>query len=417
MRTIKLVLVLISIGVLNLAANDNKDSNKEVSNEELQAIVKTLKKIKISGYLQTEYQYGQQDASLNVGGENENPEHPFNRIGIRRGRVKFAFQEGIATAVFQLNMNEKGVTIKDLYLDLTAPWNKYSFVRAGVFNLPFGYEIEYSSSQRETPERAMVIQKLFPDQRDLGGMITFQPNEKSALHFITLQAGLFSGNGINKDMDNHKDFVGQITTSALKYGIFDFGFGFSYYNGGVYQGSEKVYKMKDRGFVVDDNEKNIGKYAKREYFGLNLEVAAKNSFGNTKLHTEYIWGTQPGTDKSSKSLITTSISTADTYIRNFRGGYVMLVQNLGSSPLAALAKYDWYDPNTKVSKNEIGLNGTGKADISYNTIGLGIMWNINKQLRMQTYYEWVMNEKSENLEGYTHHRKENVLTCRLQYKF
>lgn len=417
MRTAKLVFIFIFICMLNIKAKDEKDNNQELSNQELLAIVNTLKKIKISGYIQSEYQYGQQDASLSVGGANENPNRPFNRIGIRRGRIKFAFQEGITKAVFQLNITDKGVSVKDAYMDVVAPWNKNTFARAGAFNLPFGYEVLYSSSQRESPERAMIIQKLFPDMRDLGAMLTYQPNENSTLNFMTFQLGLFSGNGVYKDLDNHKDLAGHIMANSLSYGIFSIGLGVSYYNGGVYQGTENIYKMKDHAFVLDQNANNKGKYAKREYFGFDVEVVAKNSFGNTKLTTEYIWGTQPGTSSSSKSFVGSTLNVTDTYIRNFRGGYAMLVQNIAQSPFATVAKYDWYDPNTKVSKNEIGLNNTGKADISYTTLGLGMLWNINKQLRLQTYYEWVMNEKSENLKGYTHHRKENVLTCRLQYKF
>ena len=45
---------------------------------------------------------------------------------------------------------------------------------AGVFNRPFGHEIGYSTSGLESPERATIIQYFFPDERDLGAMLTLR---------------------------------------------------------------------------------------------------------------------------------------------------------------------------------------------------------------------------------------------------
>ena len=95
----------------------------------------------------------------------------------------------------------------------------------------------------------------------------------------------------------------------------------------------------------------------------------------------------------------------------------MLVQDIGFQKLSAVIKYDWYNPNTKVSGDQIGLNNTNTGDISYNTIGLGMLWSATKNLRLQAYYEIVNNEKSKNLEGYEVNRKDNGFTLRLQYGF
>jgi len=81
----------------------------------------------------------------------------FNRIGIRRGRMKFEYNDGIGTGAVQIEVNDKGVSFRDLYIGIKDPWTKRSQLMAGVFNRPFGYEVCYSTSSLESPERATII--------------------------------------------------------------------------------------------------------------------------------------------------------------------------------------------------------------------------------------------------------------------
>ena len=155
--------------------------------------------VKFSGYIQSQYQYGEKDAALKVGTSNENPEESFNRIGIRRGRFKLTATDGkLASGVFQVDVTEKGVGFKDAYLNLKDPWFNTIQLRAGIFDRPFGNEISYSSSRRESPERSTLFQTLFPEERDLGAMLILQPAKTSVWNILKLEAGLFAGNGINR---------------------------------------------------------------------------------------------------------------------------------------------------------------------------------------------------------------------------
>ncbi len=408
----------------NVSAQESTDKSiidrlekLEQENKTQSEAVKKLQKLKVSGYIQTQLQHGEKDASLKVGAGNGDKEKSFNRIGIRRGRIKFAYDEKLVSGVFQLDVTEKGVSFKDAYLNIKDPWIGSTALKAGIFDRPFGYEISYSSSRRESPERSMIFQTLFPDERDLGGMLTLQAPKTSPLNFLKLEAGLFAGNGIKQETDNRKDFIGHLSANKAVSRNFKIGAGISYYNGGVYQGTENVYKMKGSGFELNNNASNKGEFAKREYIGFDAQLSLTSPLGLTQLRGEYLFGTQPGTESSSKSPNASSLPTNDTYIRNFGGGYAMLVQDLGTLPVSAVVKYDWYDPNTKASGNEIGLNHTAKGDISYNTLGLGVLWQANSNIRLQAYYELVTNEKTENLSGFSDNRKDNVLTMRLQYKF
>lgn len=374
--------------------------------------------LKVSGYIQGQAQWGEENASLKVGTANENPDESFSRMGIRRGRIKFTYNTGgIALGVFQLDATEKGVNVKEAYLAVKDPWLKTSsLLKAGVFDCPFSNETNYSSSLRESPERSIISQTLFPDGRDLGVMIALQPAKTSALNFLKLEAGVFAGNGIKQETDSRKDFMGHLTATK-KFENMELSGGVSYYNGGVYQGTENVYSMEDGAFKLNNNAQNKGSFAKREYMGLDAQLGTKSPLGNTRLRAEYLVGKQPGTASGSKSPNAAVLPATDTYLRNFSGGYIILVQDLGKLPLAAVIKYDWYDPNTKISGNEIGSGNTGKGDIAQNTLGLGALWHISAALRLQAYYEINSNEKTENTAGYEKDREDNVFTLRMQYKF
>ncbi len=423
--TMKKQLLCLWAALAALTATAQEASKSDAGNVEdrvssLEKDVQKLKKLKISGYIQGQYQYGQEDASLKVGNKsNENDDKGFNRMGIRRGRIKFVYEEGIASGVFQLDITENGVKFKDAYINVKDPWIKSMALRAGIFDRPFGYEISYSSSRRESPERSTVFQTLFPDERDLGGMLVLQAPGSSAWSALKLEAGLFAGNGVKPETDNKKDFIGHLSFNKPLGEVVTLGAGVSYYYGKVYQGTQQVYKMDGDVFVLDDSESNLGKYAKREYMGVDAQLGISTAAGMTKLTAEYLFGQQPGTQASTKSPNSDKRPESPTYVRKFNGGYAMLVQDLGKLPVSVVAKYDWYDPNTKVKKDQIGKvdSGTGDADIAVNTIGFGAIWNMTSSLKLTAYYEVNSNEKSANLEGFDKDRKDNVFTLRMQYKF
>lgn len=386
--------------------------------DQIAELKQQIRKLKVSGYVQAQYQYGEQAASMKVGAPNENPEAAFSRMGIRRGRVKFTYDEGIGSAVFQLDLTEKGIGFKDAYLNVKDPWTRASALRAGIFDRPFGYEISYSSSRRESPERSTVFQQLFPEERDLGAMLALQAPDSSPLSIFKLQAGLFAGNGIKPETDSRKDFIGQLMLKDFYLTpLLSVGLGASYYNGGVYQGTSTVYRMEGDSFVAVVDEANRGQYAKREYLGVDARIRLNTGLGATQLRGEYLFGQQPGTAKSSKSPNYAQLPQADTYLRNFRGAYVMLVQDIGSLPFALVLKYDWYDPNTAVEGDRVGAAGTSATDLAQQTLGVGALWHVNDALRLQAYYEFNRNEQSAQVQGMNQDKKNDLFTLRLQYKF
>lgn len=429
MKAFQFILIIcISFSPFVLCAQQNESElnarmdSLEEQTAALDKIIKGLSKFKVSSYIQGQYQYGQQDAALKVGDTNENPDKGFNRIGIRRGRIKFEYNDGIGTGTIQIDANEKGVSFRDLYIGLKDPWTKRSQVTAGIFNRSFGYEISYSTSSLESPERATIIQYFFPDERDLGAMLTLKTDITSPLNFLRLDAGIFAGNSINRETDNRKDFIGRIGAekNAGKWG--KWGLGISYYNGSVYNPTAEVYEMRNNHFIKINKDKN-GTFMKREYIGFDGQLSINSEIGTTTLRAEGLFGTQPGIEGSSKSP-NYSNRPADTpenalYKRPFLGYFFYFVQDIVESPFSIVLKYDSYDPNTKVKGNDIGTQGsyTTKTDLAQSTIGLGVLYRFNKHIRLQAYYEINKNEKSDLIKGYETDRKDNVLTVRIQYKF
>ncbi len=83
-----------------------------------------------------------------------------------------------------------------------------------------------------------------------------------------------------------------------------------------------------------------------------------------------------------------------------------------------MAKYDWYDPNTKVANKEIGKQGANFtfADIRYDTFGIGLTRYFTNKLKLLAYYDFVKNEKTELL-GFDTDINDHVFTFRMQMRF
>ena len=389
----------------------------------LEEKVGRLGQFKLSGYIQAQYQYSQEKGSTKVGNSTneksgtEDDGDGYGRFGVRRGRLKVAYAKGLTIAVFEMDINEKGIATKNAYFNVRDPWTKASSIQVGVFDRPFGYELGYSSSTRESPEYSTVCTKLFPDEKDLGAVLTLAPKKESLLNFLKLQTGAFAGNGLKQESNSRPDFIGKLSAKKNIGSNGEWELGFSYYNGGVYQGTKNIYEMDNVVFAVDSSDSNLGGYAKRQYFGVDGALNIASRAGMTKLMAEVVFGQQPGSASSSMSPNNNSNAKTDTYIRNFNGWYVMLVHELGRSPFSVVAKFDSYDPNTKIDGNQVGLNNTNKTDLSQNTFGLGLIWRAMSNLKLTAYYEWNNNERSQIVSGYEDNVKDNLFTLRAQYKF
>ena len=402
--------------------------------ESAQSDLSLLKKIKFSGYVQAQWQKADTIGAPSVAGGDFKTYD--NRFQVRRARLKAAYSGENTQVVVQLDLKDNGsVLVKEAYGVYKEPLLNAFSLTGGFFNRPIGYEVEYSSASLESPERSRITQTLFPEECDLGAKLTIQAPKTSSLNFLKLEAGLFNGNAIYSETDNYKDFIGHLSLkhSLLGDNLIISG-GASYYNGGwalpvssqVAAKLPHVFTINGTAFAADSAYK-VGDKIGREYYGVDAQVTLSSALGITTVRGEYLFGTQPGTDKSTTSPKSAAPPViADVYVREFTGAYVYFIQRILQTKHEFVVKYDWYDPNKNISADEIGVAGskTSAADIKYTTIGLGWNYYATTNAKLSVYYDMVSNEKSANVKGkatgidnFSKDLKDNVLTVRVLFKF
>ena len=435
-----------------------------------------IKRLKISGYIQTQFQLTDSGGSKGYAG-GDFASGLDKRFQLRRARVKLQYDSplndrGWSTSqyVFQFDVTQNGFSIKDMYLKFTDTWSGWFSLTAGMQNRPFGYEIPYSSSLRESPERGRMSQIIMPNERDLGAMLTIQGPKISNWNWIKLDLGMFNGTGgpsagaNTSDFDKYKDFIGHLGLSkSTKSEIIKWGLGASYYDGGFRQDVADNYKFGTdaagvKGFTIEKKKADINTNlnsqvkTKRSYIGFDAQFSIDWKIGITTVRAEYIQGDQPSTSATSASpsaLPSTSVTTytsvttidttsgtgtttttaktttvaSDIYTRKFNGAYFYFLQNLGTSAWQLILKYDWYDANTDLKGDEIGksvasgFKASNATDLKYSTFGIGLAYRWDAAVKITAYYDLVTNETSKNLSGATKDIMDNVFTLRAQIKF
>lgn len=385
----------------------------------------------LSGYIQPQYQIARQKGVKTVEG-GDFAEGVSNRFMLRRSRVKIEYlmngrQKNPGTHfAFQFDASERGFTVKDIWGRINENnWKLFSLT-TGLFVRPFGFEVNYSSSDRETPERGRMSQTLLKGERDLGVMISLDARKRIRfLDVLKIDAGFFNGpgTGVKSDIDNKKDFIGRISLKPIPVTReISLGASVSAVLGGVQNNTPYVFStVLQNGIsrqVKDSSIQNLGSYCPRKYIGADVQLKIKNRNGNTELRAEWVQGIQPGTAFSSATPEALLTGNDGFYKRNFKGAYFYFLQNIFSQKHQLVIKYDFYDPNTRVSGKEIGRLGAGftLADIKYNTLGFGYNYYFSENVKLMLYYASVKNESS-SLPGFTRDVSDNVLTTRLQFKF
>jgi hypothetical protein len=446
-----------------------------------------LTKIKLSGYIQAQYMHYEAASS-----------YPADVFMLRRVRIKFQY-EPVNGVVFVLQPDfvPGNITLKDAYVQLNDRWLKTFSLWGGKFNRP-NYEVEYSSSNREVPERSRVIRAIYPDERATGAKLEIAPPKIP----LKVQLALFNGNDgitvtdalgspytaqINGDFDNHKDFMGRVTYQFKLGQIGALGIGAHGYYGKI---KANTLDVLNSDYTYNRTNDNIGQLVKKNWAGFEAQLYF-DFLGGLALKGEYIFGVNgtPGytaktsvvspmtsaikNDTLTLTTLTTNTTTSRPAIeKNFSGYYIYLIKNIGKRHQVA-ARYDYYDPNTKVASDQIGLAkwdagikttttdkftyaGTdpvivtnaqsktvvnnslksGTSDLKYQTITLAYTYFFDDNIKIMVGYEIPMNKKvgvndkgvgnltsSYTVNGeagmydYSNQIKQNTLTIRLQAKF
>jgi hypothetical protein len=410
---------------------DMVDTSKETGRGLLN-LYKKFDHLKISAYIQPQFQVaGSKGIRSFEGGDFSTKVS--NRFMLRRSRMRIDyahFSEGKKPSVqivFQFDANERSFTVRDVWGRVFENNLKLFSFTTGMFARPFGFETNLSSSDRESPERGRMNQILMKSERDLGAMITLDSRRKDkTLKYLKADIGVFNGQGINAagDFDNSKDIIGNLALKPYHLSKqITVGAGVSVLYGSLLQNTKYVYSTNTvagvKKITVDSATGNIDQTSPRHYYGANAQFKFKTNKGlTTELRGEFITGKQTGTAASSETPTALVTGTDGFHIRNFNGAYFYLLQHIFNTKHQLLIKYDWYDPNTRVSGNEIGVAGSNfsAANIKYHTIGFGYVNYLTENVKIVLYYAKVTNEKTQ-LPGFTSDIKDDVFTCRLQFRF
>jgi phosphate-selective porin len=362
-----------------------------------------LNKIKVSGYVQAQWEsYGKDLVKTN---------EPNNTFYIRRARVKFTYEalDGVKF-VIQPDFSTGNLVLKDAYAVVNIPKLKDFTLWAGQFNRP-DYEVEYSSSQREVLERSRVIRAIYPGEREIGVKLEYIGSTIPLKFQLMALNGNFTGSQA-KDVDSKKDIMGRLVYSIKLPGAgIGIDLGPSFYYGGN-RAKVNPYIITREG-VLDSIK--VGDYLDKKWVGAEIQLFA-DILGGLALKGEYIAGTNSAA--STTTLATNATAAAKrvgaSTIKNFSGYYIYLIKNIGSKN-QIVAKYDYYDPNTKLSGD------AAKSDVFYKTWTLAWQYYLNDNIRITLNYEMPQNETNEtikNVAGTTNVQlKDNTLGIRIQAKF
>ncbi len=418
-------MLLISTSIMKAQYLMDMIDTTKTSGQDLIALVKKFNHIRLSGYIQPQFQVVESEGAKSFGGGDFAP-NVDNRFMLRRSRIKVdygAFTEDKMPKVqfvFQFDATERGVAARDMWGRIFE--NKYNCfsLTTGMFARPFGYEINLSSGDRESPDRGRMSQILMKTERDLGAMVVFAPQKKDhPLRRIEASLGVFNGQGLSAttDYDKYKDIIGRVQLKNYPLSkTVSLSVGGSVLSGGIRQNNKTIFTTDSKilDFVATTDSLKIGSKAQRTYFGADAQLKIKTNIGTTEFRAEFIAGTQSATSASSETPAT--LPTESLYARPFNGAYFYILQGFGKKHQIGL-KYDWYDPNTTVMGNDIKpTTKLTSADIKYSTLGLGYIYYMNENFKAVFWYDIITNEATQ-LNGYTSDLKDNLFTCRLQYRF
>ncbi|SKB84141.1 porin [Dyadobacter psychrophilus] len=399
------------------------------------SIYERYNRVRISGYIQPQFQFITKKGAETYGGGNFSAQSN-NRFMLRRGRLRVDYahlnehSDPTSYFVFQFDGTERGVAIRDFWGRFYENKFKIFALTTGMFARPFGYEVNLSSANRETPERGRMSQILMRTERDIGVMLTV--TSRKSIRFsqkLKLDVGVFNGQGMSgpMDYDSHKDIIGRFSLKPSKItalGGATISAAVSGYAGGITSQSPVLYRTKvnagEYAMVRDSSAGNYLKVAPRNYAGADFQISFPNKRGETEFRLEYVRGDQTATFASSETpgvYPVTNGAKDPLYVRNFDGAYFYFLQHLGSLEHQFVLKYDWYDPNKRVSGTEISsARGFNKADLRYDTIGMAYVYIANESLKFTFHYDFVRNEKSA-LTGFETDAPDDLFTCRVQYNF
>jgi phosphate-selective porin OprO/OprP len=323
---------------LAVQKQDEKDRQKEFQ-------VTSSKPLQLLGYTEVRYR---RDETID------------DTFDIRRARLDL---RGALGRGFDLRLQAELAGSSAKLLDAALAWRHSDALKvtAGQFKIPFSQENLISSNKLETINRSQVVEALVArgkdvignhNGRDIGLMVGGTLAAGKTPGSLDYALGVFNGAGINTtDTNERKDLVGRLVVHPLA--------GLSF-GGSFYTGRYTLPSAPSKGGV-------------RQRVGGELAYVA----GPLLVKGEYIRGKDARVEKE--------------------GWYALAALFVVPQKLQAVAKYDTFDPNVALAKNETAV-GT-----------IGVNWFFTKSAFVQVNYE-IKDETGKEISN-------NALTGQLTLQF
>jgi hypothetical protein len=354
-----------------------------------------LNKIKVSGYVQAQWEMYGKDLEKAYGYDNT--------FFIRRARIKFTYEatDGIKF-VLQPDLSTGNLALKDAYVVVNLPKLKDLTLWMGQMNRP-DYEVEYSSSSREVVERSKYTTTIYPGEREIGAKLEYNGSKIPVLAQLMVMNGNFTGTQA-KDVDSKKDvmarFVYSIKATSAGLGI---DLGVSHYFGGNMSKTNQYFKNSEGTL---DSLNNVWRYLDKHWTGTELRIYA-DFLGGMSIKAEYTSGLNSSPSAIAATATVAQKKASPSTYNNFTGFYIYLVKNIGPKN-QFVARYDYYDPNTKLSGDKAGNS------LYYKTWTLAWQYYLNDNIRITLNYLLPKNETNATNPVDI---KDNIFTLRVQAKF
>jgi hypothetical protein len=396
------------------SAQDSLRENAQIVKDRLDGVVENvntlnsdvaqLKGIKITGYLQARYEYN--DSSKGTALYDDFSKNPSaNNFYIRRCRLKVSMQPGQTSKfVFYLDASKNTVSLKEAYVDLYKKVKQHSFTfTAGQFNYPFGYEIEYSSSKRDFPERSLAENKLFKGERDRGVNFAWVAPK----HF-KFNIGLVQGYGIDGDGKSAPSWYDPtkakdvIARGRVNLGKLDFGVS-GYWGKTSVPGTSAVAAKPGVSTWYDANGNNAIDVSEVTTTAPVAAKAAVAGFEKDKIRygidAQYYLDVLPlgGTGIRVETFFAKDYNksvTADSLARE-TGWYLWVSQNLGKK-FGAAVRYDYWDPNKDAVNDATGTLSLAMHYFWDNNVRITAAYDMPRTLKGKSTFSAVDNDLKDN---------------------
>ena len=357
-----------------------------------------LNKIKISGYIQAEYRNYESGLVKYVSYD------PYSTFLIRRARIKFTYEalDGVKF-VLQPDFSTGNLSLKDAYAVVNIKKLKDWSLWAGQMDRP-NYEVEYSSSQREVMEYSRFIRAIYPAEKEIGVKLEYNGSKVPLKFQLMVLNGNFTG-AQPIDVDTKKDIMTRLVYSVK---LPNAGIGIDFGVNGYYGGT----RAKTNPFISTGNPLIVdsvatGTYLDKHWLGSEFQLYS-DFLGGMSIKGEYTAGVN---NYASLTGLAGGIAAAKgdpNKVRDFAGYYLYLIKNIGAKN-QLVARYDYYDPNTKTSSD-----ASTTSELYYKTLDVAWQYYMNDNIRISVQYDMPKNETNTKTPS---DLKDNTLTVRIQAKF